>query len=622
MPPWNPFPTSCLLLNLALPGVGWFGWTLAGRLGVAADARRLLAPALAVAAWVVAIHAIGRTAGSYLLGLWGGTLVLAATGLGLTWSGRVRRAAGALSTGAAAAAEGDGNWRWMLATAALATAAIAPMALGHEFHDELFVTGHIAIVSEIGRGVYPPRHLTFPQFELRYHYGFNILVAALVALTRLPVTQAIDAVTLSGFFLTWCLLWAIGRRVAGGQLGGGLTALVTLFGGGLPWLAPLGESDAIDRAMSLSSFGGVNLNPPVISYVFQHPWSLGLPLGLAVLLLQLEPGRRGWRAAALAMLLVALAVSQFVLFASLAATLVAAESWNEGRPSLRRGAAALATAGVAVALASRLGGFFLPADPEAGSALMWHPGVADSLVDSLGWHVAAFGLIAPLAVAGLAIARRGRLPFLLLAAGGLLVINTLRYRYSWDIMKFATVAAIGLAVLAAAALRRLVGGASESGRIAGGMLALAATAAGLVYPALFLVAPGLPPEKGFRRHPVALDESEVQTARWLAERVGAEELVYARVERSPGFAQSAGVPQAFFDAAVPSFGFAPARLQARMKLLAEPPEEPDAFVAEGIRWFVVGPRDRINAQVDRWLRQGQGRQVARFGSLRIVRLDP
>jgi hypothetical protein len=510
----------------------------------------------------------------------------------------------------------------MLGTAALATALIAPMALGHEFHDELFVTGHISIVSEIGRGVYPPRHLTFPQFELRYHYGFNVLVAALCALWRLPTDVGIDVVTLAGFFLAWCLLWTIGRRVAGYSLGGGITAFVTLFGGGLPWIVPLGEADAIDRTMTLSSYGGVNLNPPVISYVFQHPWSLGLPLGLAVLLLHLEAGRAVWRIAALGVLLVALAVSQFVLFACLSATLVAAEAWNEGRPSFRRGLQALGAAGLALVIASQLGGFFLPPDPEAESAIVPHGGVADSPGESAVWHLAVFGLLLPLGAAGLVAARRGRVAFLLLAVGGLVVINTLCYRYSWDIMKFATVAALGMSVLAGAVLTRLIGRRDALGFGLGGLLAIGATAAGLIYPLVFLVAPGMTPEKGFRLHPMSLDDDERRAASWLAPRMGRDEIMYTRVDRSLGYAQSAGLPQAYFDAAVPSFGFAPSRLDARMRLLAEPPDDPDPFAAEGIRWFVLGPRDRLNERVDPWVRQGRAREEVRFGSLRIVHLTP
>lgn len=608
------FPIECVLLNLALPGVAGLGWMLAGRASSDRETRWLLAPALAVAAWVVGIHAVGRAAGSFLVGLIAATLGLAAAGGLWMWCGRSR----ADCPGPIADLRG---FRLLLGSAAVATALIAPMAVGREFHDELFVTGHISIVSEIGRGVYPPRHLTFPQFELRYHYGFNVLAAAVCALWRLPIPAAIDVVTLAGFFLSWCLLGAIGRQVAGGRTGGVITALVVLFGGGLPWLVPLDESGAIDRTMTLSSHGGVNLNPPVISYVFQHPWSLGLPLGLALLVVHLDGSRRAGRLAAMGLLLVGLAVSQFVLFACLAATILASELWNEGRPSICRGAAALGVVLAAVLVASRIGGFFLPPDPRAGPALVLHPGVANTLVESLRWHAAVYGLLLPLGVAGLVVARRGRLPFLLLAAGGLAVINTLRYRYSWDILKFATVAALGLSVLAAAAISRLLTRGGEAGKAAAGVLLVGATIGGLLYPFLFLVVPGMTPEKGFRLHPQALDADEAQAARWLARHVGPDEIVWSRVDRSPGYAQWAGVPQAFFDAAVPSFGFAPDRLRTRIELLREPPEDPGPFVDEGIRWLVLGPRERINSQVDRWLREGTAREAARFGTLRVIRLD-
>ena len=66
----------------------------------------------------------------------------------------------------------------MWIAALLVTAYVAPTALGWSFHDEVLVTGHLSITSEIENGTYPPRHLSFPELELRYHYGFDLLVAA------------------------------------------------------------------------------------------------------------------------------------------------------------------------------------------------------------------------------------------------------------------------------------------------------------------------------------------------------------------------------------------------------------------------------------------------------------
>ena len=52
------------------------------------------------------------------------------------------------------------------------------MALGWAFHDEQLYTGHTGIISQIQNGHYPPRHMTFPELEYRYHYGFDLAGAA------------------------------------------------------------------------------------------------------------------------------------------------------------------------------------------------------------------------------------------------------------------------------------------------------------------------------------------------------------------------------------------------------------------------------------------------------------
>src|SRR5262249_28264587 len=152
---------------------------------------------------------------------------------------------------------------------------LAPTAIGWWFHDEIPSTGHLSMTSQIENGTYPPRHLTFPELELRYHYGFNLLAAAVASMLRLKVDNAIDVVTLLAWGYSWCLAWAIGEGLVG--LGwGAATAAVVLFGGGMPVVSS--AKTLAWRLTGFSAVGSDNLNAPIVSYFFQHPWTLGIPL--------------------------------------------------------------------------------------------------------------------------------------------------------------------------------------------------------------------------------------------------------------------------------------------------------------------------------------------------------
>ena len=175
----------------------------------------------------------------------------------------------------------------MILSATLATVVIAPMALGWAWHDEQLYTGHTGIISQIQNGHYPPRHMTFPDLEYRYHYGFDLAAAAIA--TALCVRRASRStfLTLSSWWYTWCLLWLLGDRLLGPGRGW-ITAVITLFGGGLPYLLALQDGYYVARFVMICEVGGVDLNPPVISYFFQHPWALGLPLALCTMLIVLD----------------------------------------------------------------------------------------------------------------------------------------------------------------------------------------------------------------------------------------------------------------------------------------------------------------------------------------------
>ena len=239
------------------------------------DNRRVacfLSPGLAAAAWLLSVHFAARWAGSLRIGLWAGTLTGAAVGL-LGWAYATwRRPAGSGGDRAAGPRDAAGL-RNMVLSALAATAIIAPMTLSWAFHDEQLYTGHTGIIAQLQNDHYPPRHMTFPELEYRYHYGFDLAAAAVTAVLRVSPGVAIDIITLLSWSYTWCLLWVLGDELL--RRGRGwLTAVITLFGGGLPYLLALPDGYYVARFVMICEVGGMDLNPPMISYFFQHPGPL------------------------------------------------------------------------------------------------------------------------------------------------------------------------------------------------------------------------------------------------------------------------------------------------------------------------------------------------------------
>jgi hypothetical protein len=365
----------------------------------------------------------------------------------------------------------------------------------------------------------------------------------------------------------------------------------------------------------------------MVSYLFQHPWDLGLPLGLTAILVHLDDpasgrARASLRLGALGLLVAATGLSQAALFAALAASLAVAEILDRGRPTAGRALGSLLAIGAGVAVAGQLGMMFLPQD-AAESSLIVQPWVAGSPADSGLWVLATYGLLLPLGLAGLACVRRGRVLLGLLVVGGLVVVQVVRYRFSWDMAKFATVSALGLSIAASATLHRLF---ALRPRIAsltlGVALLVGSTAAGVSYPLIFAFRPDLVPEEVFARGPAELTADDAEAVRWLRPRVGADEAVFRRYTFGQAYAQLGGLPVPWFDNLVPTHGFAGWRLRARERLLTTMPDDPDAWLAQHVAWFVLAPEDEpLASHAERWIARGRAREVARFGKLRVIRLS-
>lgn len=631
-----PTPLAFVLLVLLLPGVWLAGSAIARRLTQDHRLARLLSPALGLALWLLAVHIASLAARSFWIGLPVGTVLVATAG-GIAWrllaqaSPAIEAKPSATSKGARRASKPEHpssrtqkKYRptipWtMVLSAFLATAYLAPTALGWWFHDEVPVTGHLSMTSQIQNGIYPPRHLSFPELELRYHYGFNLLAAAVGSMLRLKVDNAIDLVTLLAWGYSWCLAWTIGERLVGPGWGAG-TAAVVLFGGGMPVLSS--TPTLAWRLAGFSLVGNDNLNPPVVSYFFQHPWTLGIPLALATLLVvsEREAPDRWTRLGAIGALLVALSFSQVVLFLCFTGALVVNEAVAEGRHRWTRSLWPLLLLGAVVLIASRLHGFFVGSMvAQSGTMLEFRPlAFGGSLGGWVSWELQSFGLLLPLGVAGLLFLARERLLIALLAGGSLLVQSLFQYRFSWDIVKFATVTSLSLSIGAAASLRRLFQLRPRPLGLATGTLGtVGVLAAGLLFP---LVVGFYGRDLPFVR-PVTLSVEDARAVDWLRRNVRPGEIVYRQSPVALGYAQWGGLPQLQWDAETYYFGVPRDLIERRTRIDRSPVSVPDDFLRLRVRWLVLDLSETSRLKlITRWTSDGRAAVRAQFGPLTIIEI--
>lgn len=601
-----------IALSLALPGLFFFGRALALRLTRDRYTGNVLAPGLGLACFVLTTHVAAKLTQSYQ---WGLALTLFLLGgLGYAWACPVRGERAPLKLHKPPS-------RWMWAFALVTTALMTPIAVRWAFHDEISVLGHSATVAAM-QNHYPPRNLSLPQYELNYHYGFEIVATALTALFRLSIAASLDATTLVLWFYSIVVFWSLGERVVGTGYGG-VAAILTLLGAGSPYLCSESMAQSLPLAGHLLSHcrvGDMTLNPPMPSYFFQRPWSLGVPLAGVLLLIQADDNAssRVLRTALLALLSCALYLSQVVLFCTVVASILASEILDRRR--IRLSARLVTTtvlALVAGAAPFALGGFF-GKDPDGGGhSLLWHPGVSDTPWRSARWLVQNYGVLL-LGLVGLVWLQKRRVLFGALAVGSLLVLNVFRYELSWDIAKFATTGTLALGVLTAALLRRLcVSSFALLRNVAPAAILLAAAAASIGFClTLALELPGIPSMYTQVSVPMARDDR--RAAAFLRTHMPRDAIMYRRRPEFRGYASHAGLPQVWIENVLPALKSVTER---RTRLAMTWPSEAQPYLEQGVRYFVLDASDRRLREVtDAWQMSGLARERGHFGALRIVEL--
>jgi hypothetical protein len=527
-----------------------------------------------------------------------------------------------------------------LVIAAIATIPIVLPTVLANFFDEVNFGGHDSIIAQLQNGIYPPRYLYEPTLPLRYHYGFDLAGAIVTGLLRLRLDQAIDLLSLALWPCMFLLLWRVGEHV-GGKRAGLFVALAVCFAGGWPLLAAVGSPPC-----TLCTSNGLQVNPPLIHYYFQHPWSLGVPIFCLVILQRAAlPHVRDQilGAAALVCSLVVLSLAQVVLFVMTIAALGSTEIWRLSRQHDRTAPVTVLAALAAALIGAKLaGGFFVSGSfPPAGgifgagfslNSLSGH----NAVLGQVQWNVASFGILPVLGVVGLLRTKREKTFLTLLAALSLIVVNALRYKYSWDIVKFGTVGFIALAIGAGVALSDFDRWASRfGGRAAYTALLIAVASQGLMYPYMALYA-------FYRResrtpysmqmitpyfsrfYPVNRDDA--RAVNFLRANMAPAEILYRAEAKSEPYAIWGGLPtQASVYA--PSgdddvYGLGRKKLAARRDLDRVSGDWLDRLAAQHVTWVVTDAADaKMNAALDNEAELRKAVLAAQYGRVRVFHLE-
>ena len=377
----NPLPVGLVLLLPLLLLVVLGGVVAVRRVFPERDSSIPLGTALALGAWLVLTHLLGLVLQSFVLSVTIASCLLSVPGiLALRRVARLSR-------------DSLAKIRWgRLSILVLLTAFMWAPSAGF-FHDEGSWMGHFSTVAQLQNGWYPPRFLPFPEHGFRYHYGFNVLAAALSGVLRLSIVSAVDLTTLLLWFLFLRLVWGLGESLVGARSGFFVTVSVA-FAGGLPFVFSA-NSSLLLAFLSYGRIEGLSINPPLTSYFFQHPFGAGLVFAAATLmLLCATAAHRLAYHLALVVLLSALAQSHAVLFATVGAVVLVARLIYRPRSWLWLLASALA-----VAFFLYYGGGLFGGGSKATSGIVF---CAGSHPDSLRFRQVALQQFGGVSGAGLA----------------------------------------------------------------------------------------------------------------------------------------------------------------------------------------------------------------------------
>ena len=622
----NPQPAWLPFLLLALPGIAFAACSLNAAIFPARGRPLCTIPAICVVLALLPTHILASLTGSLSVGLGVAWTVIALPGYAWIVS-RPHTVRSLFSN------EHPGLSR-RLAIAALATIPIIPLTILLNIHDEIDFNQHHAIIAHLQNGAYPPRYLYEPSLLLRYHYGFDLAAAIVTGLLRIRVDQAIDFLTLAIWPVMFLLFWRLGEHF-GGSKAGLFVSLIVCFAGGWP---------QIGSACPRCSANGVDINPPFISYYFQHPWSLGVPIFCLVVLQRASLSlvrNKFLGMAALVSSLALLSLSEAVLFVTTVIAFGLAELWNLVRSRRGQAAIVLLSLGMSLLMARWLGGFFLigpfpPVGAQFSAGLQVRDFAAPgAILGQIQWDLASFGALLILGSIGLFRVRCDKAFLTMLVALALVIVNVLRYQYTWDIVKFGTVGFIVLAIGAGVALSDLWGWGGNWGRRTGCVLITALLWQGFLYPFAQLSAYNPESRPPFSvqmirpyfsiKYPV--DRDNARAVSFLRTHMGPSEIAYRRIDKSEPYAIWGGLPTQVSVYPADSgnndqYGLGEEKFAARAQLAAVTENWLERLTAEHISWVVTDPDDvEINAILKRAENKARVAFTKQFGNVRVFRIN-
>lgn len=342
---------------------------------------------------------------------------------------------------------------------------VAIIALKYAFHDQLRVQAHPAVIESVLRGNYPPHLQTFPQIPLKYHFGSDMLGASFAYAFSLPAYRAIDLIQILGWIAGMAAIYSFCRERS-------LPPLLAFFG--IHWLLLaagwayllkpwLGGIDFSPNWPDNYVIFGRYLNPGVISYFFQTPYCIGLPVFFMTLMMIFRAcdRRSRWDFVLAIFCLGILSIFQVSLFFSSCVSFAAL--WTYRRFKTKQAWSSYffesAFAGLGtVGLALLLGGFFNFSESYSKGLLILNwplgylryaaPNMRQTIsgIQSLLWYFSSMGsliVIFPIIlILGLRRAWKSldyeTIFFGAFASLCFLMPQLFRYRLSWDIIKWFT----------------------------------------------------------------------------------------------------------------------------------------------------------------------------------------
>jgi hypothetical protein len=626
----NPQPVWLTVLLAALPGIAFAAFALNNAIFPRDNRPFCTIPAIGLVLALLPTHLLALVSGSLTIGLAAAWSIIGV--VGYAWIARhwreCRSALWADHTG----------WASKLFITLLATLPIILPTILLNFHDETPYELHFAKIAHLQNGVYPPRYLYEPNLPLRYHYAFDLAGAIVTGLLRVRLDHAVDLLTLALWPCMFLLLWRLGEHV-GGERAGAAVALTVCFAGGWPALAWSG------LPCGFCTINGLEVNPPFISNYFQHPWSIAVPIFCLVVLQRAALSRINNQMLGLTGLVCSLSLlslSQAALFVPTVIALGLTEIWNLFRFRDRAATLVLFSLGLSLLGAKLIGGFFASGPyPPAGGIFDTGLLVRDfsklgSVIGQVQWNLASFGALLLFGIAGLLRAKNQRVFLIILVILTFVVVNSLRYKYNWNIVKFGSVSFVVLAIGSGIVLSHLAAAPRTMGRrIIFGLSALALVGQGAPFPVFILWAYD---SNGLRSpfsiqmirpyfstaYPVNSDNARAVS--FLRTHMGPSEILYVTPEAAEPYATWGGLPTEV--SAYPAdsgdndeYGLGKGKFAARKDLSSISETWFDRLAAEHITWIATDiENDAINAVLDSPEGQRRAVMVVQYGNVRIFHL--